>query len=133
MEKYIPLVHVIICHFLVNDTGGEWVWRKKWQSVTWREEGSKDAILRVTYFLNDLLNNLDISPSGIKDWTSILHTQASKTWFNYLTILTWKNFRFNEFSSKIHWNARLAASEVFQVLLIPLSYMSEKRDSSNRQ
>ena len=46
--------------------------------MTWREEGSKDAILRETYFLNDLLNNLDIPPGGIEDWTSILHTQASE-------------------------------------------------------
>ena len=122
VEKCVLLFHAIICHFLVNDTGGEWVWRKKWQSVTWREEGSKDAILRVTYFLNDLLNNLDIPPGGTKDWTSIFHTQASEIWFDYLTILTWKNFCFNEFSTKIHWNTRLAASDVFQFLLIALSY-----------
>ena len=122
VEKCVLLFHAIICHFLVNDTGGEWVWRKKWQSVTWREEGSKDAILRVTYFLNDLLNNLDIPPGGIKDSISIFHKQASEIWFDYLTILTWKNFCFNEFSTKIHWNARLAASDVFQFLLIALSY-----------
>ena len=30
-----------------------------------------------------------------------------------LTILTWKNLCFTEFSTKIHWNTRLAASDVF--------------------
>ena len=46
-----------------------------------------------------------------------------------LTILTWKNLCFAEFNTKIHWNTRLAASDVFhmftesiKVILIPLSY-----------
>ena len=32
-----------------------------------------------------------------------------------LIILTWKNLRFTEFSTKIHWNARLAASDIFHM------------------
>ena len=32
-----------------------------------------------------------------------------------LTILTGKNFYFTEFSTKIHWNTRLAASDVFHM------------------
>ena len=32
-----------------------------------------------------------------------------------LTILTWKNFCFTEFSTKIHWNTRLAASDIFHM------------------
>ena len=45
-----------------------------------------------------------------------------------LTILTGKNLYFTEFSTKTHWNTRLAASNVSYVftinyvLLIPLSY-----------
>ena len=103
-------------------TQGKQGLKKKWGSVTWRKEGSKDAILRVTFFLNDLFNNLDIPPGGIKDWTSILHKQASAIWFDYLTILPWKSFCFNKVSTKIHWDTRLAASDVFQVLLFLLSY-----------
>ena len=33
-----------------------------------------------------------------------------------LTILTWKNLHFTEFSTKIHWDTRLAASDVFLLL-----------------
>ena len=49
-----------------------------------------------------------------------------------LTIHTGKNLCFTEFSQKIHWNTRLAASNVFQMfaqsikLLIPLLYISPK-------
>ena len=32
-----------------------------------------------------------------------------------LTILTWNNFRFTEFSTKIHRNTRLAAPDVFHI------------------
>ena len=32
-----------------------------------------------------------------------------------LMILTWNNLCFTEFSAKIHWNPRLAASDVFHV------------------
>ena len=45
-----------------------------------------------------------------------------------LTILTWTNWCFTEFSTKTHWNTRLAASDIFICLhnqlssLIPLSY-----------
>ena len=40
-----------------------------------------------------------------------------------LTILTWKNFRFTKFSSKIHRNTRLAAPDVqLSSFLIKLSY-----------
>ena len=40
-----------------------------------------------------------------------------------LTILTWKNFRFTKFSSKIHRNTRLAAPDVqLSSFLIQLSY-----------
>ena len=78
LEKYFPLFHTIICQFLVNDTGGTG-FEEKMTKCDMKEEGSKDAILQVTYFMNDLLNNLDIPPpGGIKDWTSILHTQASE-------------------------------------------------------
>ena len=59
---------------------------------------------------------------------------------NYLlTILTGKNLCFTEFSTKIHWNAMLAAFDVFQMFtqsikLFQFHYrMSEKHDSSNRQ
>ena len=78
IEKYFPLFHTIICQFLVNDTGGTG-FEEKITKCDMREEVSKDAVLQVTYFLNDLLNNLDIPPPvGIKDWTSILHTQGSE-------------------------------------------------------
>ena len=57
-----------------------------------------------------------------------------------LTILVWKNLCFTKFSTKIHWNTRLAASEVFICWHSQLSsfnsiivQLSEKRDSSNRQ
>ena len=57
-----------------------------------------------------------------------------------LTILTGKNLYFTEFSTKIHWNLRLAASDVFICSYNQLSssnsiiaQMSEKRHSSNRQ
>ena len=40
-----------------------------------------------------------------------------------LTILTWKNFRFTKFSTKIHRNTRLAAPDVqLSSFLIQLSY-----------
>ena len=32
-----------------------------------------------------------------------------------LTIHTWKNLCFTEFSTKIYWNAKLAASDVFHM------------------
>ena len=32
-----------------------------------------------------------------------------------LTILAWKNLCFTEFSTKIHWNTRLAAADVFHM------------------
>ena len=32
-----------------------------------------------------------------------------------LTILTGKNLSFNEFSTKIHWNAKLAVFDVFHM------------------
>ena len=32
-----------------------------------------------------------------------------------LMILTWKNLGFTEFSTKIHWSTRLAASDVFHM------------------
>ena len=32
-----------------------------------------------------------------------------------LTILVWKNLFFTEFNTKIHWNARLATSDVFHM------------------
>ena len=38
-----------------------------------------------------------------------------------LTILTWKNFRFTKFSTKIHRNTRLAAPDVQLSFLIQLS------------
>ena len=57
-----------------------------------------------------------------------------------LTILTWKNLGFTEFSTKIRWNTRLAASDVSICLHNQLSYfnsiivqISEKTYSSNRQ
>ena len=57
-----------------------------------------------------------------------------------LMILTGKHLCFTEFTTKIHWNTRLAASGVFYILcnqLISFNSiiveMSEKRDSSNRQ
>ena len=34
---------------------------------------------------------------------------------NNLTILPWKNLNFTEFSTKIHWNNMLAASDVFRM------------------
>ena len=52
----------------------------------------------------------------------------------WLTIPTWKNLCFTEFSVKIHWNTRLTASDVFICLHNQLSsfnsiivQMSEKR------
>ena len=33
----------------------------------------------------------------------------------FLTILTWKNLGFTEFSTTIHWNKRLAAFDVFHM------------------
>lgn len=33
----------------------------------------------------------------------------------FLTILTWKNFSWTEFSTKIHWTTRLADSDVFHM------------------
>ena len=36
----------------------------------------------------------------------------------WLTILTLKNLSFTEFSTKIHWNTRLAASDLFHVYII---------------
>ena len=52
-----------------------------------------------------------------------------------------ENLCFTEFSTKIYWNSRLAASDVFHVYTINylssfnsiIVQMSEKRDSSNRQ
>ena len=57
-----------------------------------------------------------------------------------LTILTWKNLHFIEFSTEIHWNIRLAASDDFHMLHNQLSsfnsiivQMSAKGDLSNIQ
>ena len=57
-----------------------------------------------------------------------------------LTILTWKNSHLIEFSTKIHWNIRLAAFDDFHMLHNQLSsfnsiivQMSAKGDLSNVQ
>ena len=46
-------------------------------------------------------------------YTSLYSQKAGK--YDHLTILTRKNLRFTEFSTKIHWNARLAAFDVFHM------------------
>ena len=60
----------------------------------------------------------------------------------FLTILTGKNLFFTEFSIKIQWNTRLAASDVFHMLTwftqsssfnSVIVQISEECDSSNRQ
>ena len=48
-------------------------------------------------------------------WLLFIWPKAQDKNFNILTILTWKNLCFTEFSTKIHWNARLAASDVFRL------------------
>ena len=40
---------------------------------------------------------------------------------DFLRILTWKNLCFTEFSTKIHWNKRLTASDVFHMFTKSLS------------
>lgn len=49
------------------------------------EEGLKDTTLRVTYFLNDHLNKLEITTGERKSWISDFHTQTSEISFDYLT------------------------------------------------
>ena len=39
-----------------------------------------------------------------------------------LTILTWKNLCLAEFSTKIHWNTRLAASDVFHIFIQSIKF-----------
>ena len=44
-----------------------------------------------------------------------------------LTILTGKNSVLLNLSTRIYWNRSLAASDIYQVLCIPLSYIKENR------
>ena len=67
----------------MNDTGGR-EFEKQWQSVTWGKQGSKETILRVTYFLNGHINSLYI-PTGEIGWISDFHAQTNEIWFDYLT------------------------------------------------
>ena len=39
-----------------------------------------------------------------------------------LTILTWKNLHLTEFSTKIHWNLWLAASDVFHMFMQQIKF-----------
>ena len=72
-----------------------------------------------------------------KIWTR--KTPITDTFHAVLTVLTVKNFCFTEFSTKIHWNGRLAACDVFHMFTQLSSFnsvigqMSEKLNSSNRQ
>ena len=47
---------------------------------------------------------------GLKEKTTYLKQHVCQ---RNLTILTWKNLRFTEFSTKINRNTRLAVSDVF--------------------
>ena len=45
-----------------------------------------------------------------------------------LTILTWKNLCFTEFSTKIHWNTRFAASRVFHMFTQSFKFLQMSDD-----
>ena len=86
--------------------------------MTSREEGSKDAILRETYFLNDLLNNLDLDSSYTSKWNLIwLLNDTHKEEL----LLYWIQSK-NSLKYKVGYFWRFSIVQ-----------MSEKRDSPNRQ
>ena len=48
-------------------------------------------------------------------WTFMIHRTAGERGAISLTIFTGKNLCFTEFSTKIHWNTKLAASDFFHM------------------
>ena len=53
IEKGLLPFHAIVCHFLVNDTGRKGWGREKNDKMGHGGRGTKKAILRMMYFLND--------------------------------------------------------------------------------
>ena len=69
----------------------------------------------------------------------VAHRSHPNLYYQYnLKILTSKNLRFTEWSTKIHLNTRLDASDVFHMFTVSsfdsiIVQVSEKHDLSNRQ